>query len=452
MPGFRKLFLPLGLALALCLSMLSFPAQPAAAQNADGPHLCSGGESSRFVSRYDQNTIINPVHAQTTLAIGSDQVCVPNLEFCASHISTRGPRLAPPQADPVSEIICRSSAQGVVPFGDSYVRYITERRYSPDGAFLYGTERIAEVIQYPTPDGFLNGQPVYLDVNVGLKSQATSVAELAYALDFSQDDANVLRLYWAFFNRMPDLGGAQYWLELSRNELTLDEIAEYFSRSEEFGLRYGEVNSEEFLAIVYQNVLGRTYDQGGFDYWLGLLDSGDLTRGGTVRWVAASAEFIGEHPYPYPVLPSQLDRWPDAGQHILEQCGFSLRGRVTQTAQGTVLLSIDLRTDAPTELDYPEHVRFACARALYRSNTVAFDGLTLNGLQVLDTSSSAQYFPGRSQNAMTFRATFPDQAWSPSGDNQLLGAVVIMHEVNGAFAVDLSSVSYTDFLCPTWCV
>ena len=48
------------------------------------------------------------------------------------------------------------------------------------------------------------------------------------------------------------------------------------------------------------NVLGRYYDQAGFHYWLGLLETGQLNRGGVVRWIAANNEFIDKHPYlPY---------------------------------------------------------------------------------------------------------------------------------------------------------
>ena len=406
-----------------------------------------------FATRYDQDTIINPA-SDLIIGMGSDRVCVPDPELCASHISTRGPGHIHPNFGTVREIVCRSSAEGVVPFGDGYVRYVTERRYSTNGSILHSIELAAEIVAYPTPTGFIDGQPVYLDPRGGLRSQATSVAELAYSLDFTEADANVLRLYWAFFNRMPDLGGAQYWLELARTELTLDEIAEYFATSEEFRLRYGAVNAEGFLAIAYQNVLGRTYDQGGFDYWLSLLENGDLTRGGTVRWVAASTEFIGEHPYPSPTLPAQIERWPDPGQHTLDQCDFSLHGRVTQSADGTVRLSIDMRTNAATESDDPEHYHFACGRALYKTTfrTVQFEGLTLNGHPLLTTAGSADFFPGRTENALTFGANFPSEAWSASGENELQGSFSMMHEVNGAFDVDLSTVQYTDFLCPTWCV
>ncbi len=125
---------------------------------------------------------------------------------------------------------------------------------------------------------------------------ANRFEDLLRISDYSSEDAATLRLYRAFFNREPEFGGAQYWLEERRRGVSLDTVANSFVASEEFQLTYGNTTDEEFLGIVYTNVLGRSFDQVGFDYWLGQMNSG-LSRGSVVRWVASGNEFIDLYPY-----------------------------------------------------------------------------------------------------------------------------------------------------------
>ncbi len=126
---------------------------------------------------------------------------------------------------------------------------------------------------------------------------ADPIQDLANSASFTSQHSDVLRLYWAFFSRDPDVGGAQYWIDISNAGYTLDVIAEQFAVSEEFQNTYGATADDAFLRVVYFNVLGRAADLGGYTYWLGQMESG-LSRGGVVRWIAANNEFIVQHPYP----------------------------------------------------------------------------------------------------------------------------------------------------------
>ncbi|MFW2383906.1 MAG: DUF4214 domain-containing protein [Acidimicrobiales bacterium] len=126
---------------------------------------------------------------------------------------------------------------------------------------------------------------------------ADSIEALVMRDSFTKSDADILRLYLAFFNREAEIGGANYWLGLSAAGVSIDRISAEFAVSQEFQNTYGSVNNEGYLQILYQNVLGRQPDQAGFNYWLGLLNSGQLDRGGVVRWVANDVEFTTSHPY-----------------------------------------------------------------------------------------------------------------------------------------------------------
>lgn len=131
----------------------------------------------------------------------------------------------------------------------------------------------------------------------GTVRDATTIAEIRSASDYSSSDADSLRLYRAFLNREPDVSGAIYWITRSRVGSNLDDLAWGFAQSAEFKAKYGVLDNAQFLNLVYRNMLDREPDQGGFDYWLAKMESGELSQHTVVRWVVANAEFIGRYPY-----------------------------------------------------------------------------------------------------------------------------------------------------------
>lgn len=114
---------------------------------------------------------------------------------------------------------------------------------------------------------------------------------------FTEDHADVLRLYRAFFDREPDRPGAIYWIDTYEQGATKVVIAESFTHSAEFRGAYDGTTNREYVRRVYLNVLDREPDQKGYDYWLERLDNGALTRATLVLNVAANNEFINKHSY-----------------------------------------------------------------------------------------------------------------------------------------------------------
>ena len=94
------------------------------------------------------------------------------------------------------------------------------------------------------------------------------------------DDAKMFRLYNAAFKRLPDADGLQYWIgKYSSGENDERAVASSFLDSAEFKQRYGEnVSNESYVETLYVNVLGRDYDQAGYNYWVGNLNNGVETR------------------------------------------------------------------------------------------------------------------------------------------------------------------------------
>ena len=97
------------------------------------------------------------------------------------------------------------------------------------------------------------------------------------------------RLYWTAFARPPDSDGFNYWMALTTGGLDVRDAMTTWTSLPEWQLIYGQTNDAVFLERTYQNVLGRTPENGGNAYWLGQLEAG-LDRGELVLLFADSAE------------------------------------------------------------------------------------------------------------------------------------------------------------------
>lgn len=95
----------------------------------------------------------------------------------------------------------------------------------------------------------------------------------------AEDIATFVELYIAYFNRAPDAEGLNFWGTAFANGISLEEIATLFLDQNETRETYPDTLSTiEFVTQVYSNVLGRTPDQGGLEFWAGAVDSGNVSR------------------------------------------------------------------------------------------------------------------------------------------------------------------------------
>ena len=117
-------------------------------------------------------------------------------------------------------------------------------------------------------------------------------AQFEALVDSSARHAQIWRLYQAYFLRQPDTSGLAYWAQVRSEGTTLSQIALYFELSDEFSRTYGSLDDSEFLSLIYDNVLCREQDESGFAYWLGLLNSGELSRPEMLILFSESAEYI----------------------------------------------------------------------------------------------------------------------------------------------------------------
>ncbi|WP_354676141.1 DUF4214 domain-containing protein [Pseudomonas syringae] len=92
---------------------------------------------------------------------------------------------------------------------------------------------------------------------------------------------DLAELYTTFFNRAPDAGGLTYWTDaITTGQLTLAQIAENWTTQQPEGQAAFPVTltDAQFVEKVYGNILGRTSDADGAQYWLDQLGNGTLSR------------------------------------------------------------------------------------------------------------------------------------------------------------------------------
>ena len=128
-------------------------------------------------------------------------------------------------------------------------------------------------------------------VMVGFSESPEYIAATRGAIASADASGPVARLYFAYFLREPDAEGMSYW---HATGLPLREISQAFSETPEFNQKYGVLNDDGFVRLVYQNVLERQPDAAGLAYWKTQLRSG-VTRGDVMVNFSESSEFIAKH-------------------------------------------------------------------------------------------------------------------------------------------------------------
>lgn len=145
---------------------------------------------------------------------------------------------------------------------------------------------------------------------------------------FDDHRGPVLRLYWAFFKRAPDLGGLTYWAGKHAQGTSIKAIANGFAKSNEFQTNFGGGTDSQFVTLVYTNVLDRQPDAAGLAHWVAKMQAG-TTRGEMMTNFSESSEGIrkmrGEVDTVLVIL-GMLHRVPTTGEVISYANALELQG------------------------------------------------------------------------------------------------------------------------------
>ena len=160
---------------------------------------------------------------------------------------------------------------------------------------IFGNARLFAMQQYrdflhregdPSGIGYWENQ-----LNSGALVRADMVYGFLTSAEFEGRISPVARLYFAYFLRIPDYDGLNYWVGQFSHGGSLVDISQAFAGSAEFQDQYGALDNGQFVTRVYQNVLGREPDTDGLNYWTGQLDSGAMNRGEMMVAFSESAEY-----------------------------------------------------------------------------------------------------------------------------------------------------------------
>ncbi|UTY59850.1 DUF4214 domain-containing protein [Massilia sp. erpn] len=123
-----------------------------------------------------------------------------------------------------------------------------------------------------------------------LSANRLRFADATIALDINGNAGDTYRLYQAAFNRKPDAGGLGFWIAQADRGTSMTDIAASFITSQEFINLYGaNPSNATFLNALYNNVLHRAPDQGGYNFWLTQLNNG-ASRAAVLASFASSQE------------------------------------------------------------------------------------------------------------------------------------------------------------------
>lgn len=125
--------------------------------------------------------------------------------------------------------------------------------------------------------------------------RAELVQRFVASTEFQGRIAPIGRLYFAYFGRVPDYAGLQFWINTmypqgTPSGLDLHSVSQGFAASVEFERTYGTLADPDFVQLVYRNVLDREPDSAGQAHWLDQLQNG-LSRGSMMAQFSESAEY-----------------------------------------------------------------------------------------------------------------------------------------------------------------
>lgn len=190
---------------------------------------------------------------------------------------------------------------------------------------------------------------VFTDFIVNLQMKAQIAKVPTATLD------RLIELYIAFFNRVPDADGVYYWIKRTTEGMSINQIAESFYAS---AILYSEqtgysatMSNEDFIRIVYKNVLGRNdVDQAGLNYWMNALANGSESRGSLVTTILNSAHtFKGDAQYGW--VADLLDNKVYVGKYFSVKQGLNYKLPEDNIINGKAIAAAVTPTDTSAAIN-----------------------------------------------------------------------------------------------------
>lgn len=132
-----------------------------------------------------------------------------------------------------------------------------------------------------------------VDTLAGVERLQFGDKAVALDVDAGSVGGQVYRLYNAAFARTPDAGGVGFWMSAMEKGTSLSAIAQGFINSTEYKDAYGtSLSNHDLVTKFYQNILHRQPEQGGLDFWTGVLDEKKAPLADVLAAISESSENI----------------------------------------------------------------------------------------------------------------------------------------------------------------
>ena len=183
--------------------------------------------------------------------------------------------------DALINIWGRENDQNYINFKKNSFEYKYKR--TPNKEYLINTNSGEEVITNIKTLKFI-------DKEIDVANEIISVFELVKGNDYIT--GKIYRLYNAAFGRFPDRDGLEYWINSNTSgKDSYRATAKSFIVSDEFINLYGRQQSNEnYIHSLYRNILNRSADNEGFNYWLNQINSGIEDKSELLMGFAESQE------------------------------------------------------------------------------------------------------------------------------------------------------------------
>ena len=202
-----------------------------------------------------------------------------------------------------------------------------------------GTKTISNIDQLQFSDKIYN-------LNIATDAKLLSTTQLN----------SLTELYVAFFNRVPEAGGFDYWIKELAGGRSMTDIAQSFYSA---GVQYSSVTGfsagmtdQDFINVFYKNVLGRAEgaDAGGLSYWNGKLADGSSTRWSLAQDILASAHtFKGNATWGH--VADLLDNKVTVGTYHAVTAGIDYLTSAETLSQGLAIAAKVTATDTSAAID-----------------------------------------------------------------------------------------------------
>jgi phospholipase C len=174
-------------------------------------------------------------------------------------------------------------------------------------------------------------------LNSGALTRSQLIANFMSGQEFGSHGMFAAQVYQGLMARDADYGGFRWALGVLDSEGSQEQLVNSFLQSQEFQTKFGSnLDNGQFVTRMYQNIVLRSPDQSGFNYYVAQLNNATMTRAQVAVSMLHSSEFQRLTSSQNRVLVSLL--YFDLLRRQSDTGGFS--NYVGQLNSGTPLTSI----------------------------------------------------------------------------------------------------------------